>query len=99
MEKSVRQLSSRATVVILTVIGLIGSLVTIWEFWHRDQPTVGPFEDTLSKVRRERHLKVGYIPYYDITSREVGSGRVKGYLIDVTYKIASDLGLTESDIE
>ena len=55
--------------------------------------------DTLEKIRSAKKIKVGYIPYFDITFRDAGSGETKGFLVDVLLEALKDLDIQSTNIE
>lgn len=81
------------------VIVTLGLASTILTFTSLLAPKITDRPDTISRVLRDKHLKVGYIPYFDIASKEAESGRVSGFLIDLLYKVADALGIPESNIQ
>ena len=54
--------------------------------------------DTLDKILSERKLVVGYIPYDDLTHRDLESGKIRGFFPDVIEAIAADMGIKPEDI-
>jgi ABC-type amino acid transport substrate-binding protein len=55
--------------------------------------------DTLEKIRSAKKIKVGYIPYFDITFRDASSGETKGFLVDVLLEALADLNIPKANIE
>jgi polar amino acid transport system permease protein len=87
---------------IVFLIGLIANLGGLWQVFERITGRASPesaVEDTLSKIQRQKKLTVGFIPYFDISSREAKNNDVRGYLVDVLYRIAADLEIPEDSIE
>jgi len=55
-------------------------------------------DDTLSKVMSEKKLTVGYIPYDDLTHRDLESGKIVGFFPDVIEAIAKEAGIPPENI-
>jgi polar amino acid transport system substrate-binding protein len=55
--------------------------------------------DSLEKIKSDRRIKVGYISYSDITSRDSQTGQVKGFLVDVLYEALADLNIPKENVE
>lgn len=58
-----------------------------------------PQESALDRVKRDKHLVVGYIPYYDMSSLHLETGRVEGFLPEVLFRIIPKLGIEPEDVE
>lgn len=56
------------------------------------------YENTISKIESEKKIRVGFIPYYDITSIDPITGELKGFLIEFFYSIISQYGIAKEDI-
>jgi ABC-type amino acid transport substrate-binding protein len=55
--------------------------------------------DSLERIKSEKKLRVGYISYSDITSRDNQTGNIKGFLVDVLYEALGDLQIPKENIE
>lgn len=82
------------TAAIVTILFFIISMVTWIKSCSESQSI-----DTLEKIKKEKKLKVGYIPYYEITSKEAKSGKIRGFLVDVLFRLISDLKISKEDVE
>lgn len=90
-------------IIAFTLLGLLGSIASIIALFLY----LFPFKNgenhknlnTLKKIEAKRLIKVGYIPYYEITSNEAQNGQIKGFLVDVLYEVVKDLGLSMDDVE
>ena len=49
--------------------------------------------DSLERIKSEKRIRVGYISYSEITSRDNQTGQLKGFLVDVLYETLADLGI------
>jgi ABC-type amino acid transport substrate-binding protein len=54
--------------------------------------------DTLTKILSEKKLSVGYIPYDDLTKRDLKSGKIVGFFPDVIEAIAAEAGIKPENI-
>lgn len=54
---------------------------------------------TLETIKNEKRIKVGYISYFDITYRDINSGEVKGFLVDVLTEALKDLKIPKENID
>lgn len=54
--------------------------------------------DTLDKILAERKLTVGYIPYDDLTYRDLETGKISGFFPDLIEAIAAGMGIKPEDI-
>jgi len=84
--KSPRHHGRRAALLALSALSL--SLVSL--------PSVAG--DTLAKVMSEKKLTVGYIPYDDLTRRDLASGKVVGFFPDLIEAIAKEVGIKPENI-
>jgi polar amino acid transport system substrate-binding protein len=81
----------------LTVVCLIGVvLLTVLGF---NSCNNGKSSDSLERIKNDRRIKVGYISYSDITSRDSQTGQIKGFLVDVLYDALADLNIPKENIE
>lgn len=55
--------------------------------------------DSLDRIRNEKKIRVGYISYSDITSRDNQTGEIKGFLVDVLNEVLADLQIPKTNIE
>jgi len=55
--------------------------------------------DSLERVRNDKKIRVGYISYSDITSRDHQTGQIKGFLVDVLYETLADLQIPKENVE
>ena len=55
--------------------------------------------NSLKHIKMEGKIKVGYIPYYDLTSRDISSGKIRGFLVDLLIKTLAELNISEESIE
>lgn len=55
-------------------------------------------EDTLSTIISQKKLTVGYIPYDDLTHRDLASGKIVGFFPDVIEAIAKEAGIPPENI-
>lgn len=55
--------------------------------------------DSLERVRSDKKIRVGYISYSDITSRDHQTGQIKGFLVDVLYETLADLQIPKENVE
>jgi polar amino acid transport system substrate-binding protein len=55
--------------------------------------------DSLEKIKTGKKIRVGYISYSDITSRDTKTGEIKGFLVDVLYEALADLQIPKENIE
>jgi polar amino acid transport system substrate-binding protein len=96
----------RLVAVIVAAIGFVAAMVTIFDYWERHKAAKGgpsplpggQLSDTLTSVQERKRLVVGYIPYYDMTSRSAIDGRVAGFLVDVLHELAQDLSVPNEGI-
>lgn len=56
-------------------------------------------QETLSIIKNEKKIKVGYIDYFDITTKDLKSGEVKGFLVDVLVEVLKEVNISKNDIE
>lgn len=56
-------------------------------------------QDTFTKIKESKKIRVGYISYFDITYKDINSGEVKGYLVDVLLEALIDLQISKEDID
>lgn len=54
--------------------------------------------DTLSKILSEKKITVGYIPYDDLTRRDLASGKIVGFFPDLIELIAREAGIKPENI-
>lgn len=54
--------------------------------------------DTLDKVLTEKKLTVGYIPYDELTYRDLETGKISGFFPDLIEAIAAGMGIKPEDI-
>lgn len=55
--------------------------------------------DSLEKIKNDKRIRVGYISYSDITSRDNQTGQIKGFLVDVLYEALAELQIPKENIE
>lgn len=55
--------------------------------------------DSLQQIKSEKKIRVGYISYSEITSRDNQTGEIKGFLVDVLYEVLADLQIPRENIE
>lgn len=55
--------------------------------------------DSLARIKNDKKIRVGYISYSDITSRDNQTGQIKGFLVDVLYETLADLQIPRDNIE
>jgi ABC-type amino acid transport substrate-binding protein len=103
-----RWTAGRICGVIAGAIGLAAAVITILGYLEGRHgrpplppPPPGPLTDlnTLDHIKKRRRLRVGYIPYYEMSSLEARSGELRGFLIDVLKKVTTDLSISEHSIE
>ncbi len=56
-------------------------------------------QDTLAKIKETKKIRVGYISYFDITYKDINTGEVKGYLVDVLLETLKDLQIPKENVE
>lgn len=56
-------------------------------------------QDTLAKIKETKKIRVGYISYFDITYKDINTGEVKGYLVDMLYEALKDLQIPKENVE
>ena len=78
---------SRKNKIILT-LSVILLLFIVFAFAFYNLKT-----SNLIKIKEEKQLKVGYIPYYDITSKDTSNQQIKGFLVDLLKKVAENLDI------
>lgn len=54
--------------------------------------------DTFSRIMTEKKITVGYIPYDDLTRRDLASGKIIGFFPDLIEAIAADIGIKPENI-
>ena len=55
--------------------------------------------DSLERIRNDKRIRVGYISYSEITSRDNRTGQIKGFLVDVLYEVLAELQIPKENIE
>lgn len=55
--------------------------------------------DPLMRISTQQRMTVGYIPYFEFSSREAATGEMRGFLVDLAYALAEDLGLSRKQVE
>lgn len=55
-------------------------------------------DDSFARVMQSKKLTVGYIPYDDLTKRDLASGKIVGFFPDVIQAIANDAGIATENI-
>lgn len=55
--------------------------------------------DSLAKIRSQKRIRVGYIPYFDITFRDARTDTTQGFLVDVLLEVLKDLDIPKANIE
>jgi hypothetical protein len=82
------------TGVAVGAFSIIGGLIALKQYLDESHLSA---DSTLTAIKRENKLVVGYIPYYDMTSKNPTDERVSGYLVDVLYKLADDMKIPEGN--
>lgn len=55
-------------------------------------------DGTLARILSEKKLTVGYIPYDDLTKRDLNSGKIVGFFPDMIEAIAAEAGIKPENI-
>lgn len=56
-------------------------------------------EDTLTRMLSEKKVKVGYIPYDDLTHRDLSSGEITGFFPELLETMLAEVGIKPENIE
>src|SRR5688500_7265108 len=84
----------RASLVFAALLGLLLAVVLVIS-----SSSHAPTESTMDRISRTHRIKMGYIPYYEFSSREAKSGELRGFLIDLAKDFAGDLSIPFENIE
>lgn len=76
-------------IILLSIITLVGC-----NSCNTSKPS-----DSLEKIKSGKKIRVGYISYSDITSRDNQTGEIRGFLVDVLYEALADLQIPKANIE
>jgi ABC-type amino acid transport substrate-binding protein len=55
--------------------------------------------NSLEKIRSVKKIRVGYIPYFDITFRDARTGETSGFLVDVLFEALRGLEIRRENVE
>jgi len=55
--------------------------------------------DSLERVKSDKRIRVGYISYSEITSRDNQTGEIKGFLVDILYEALAELQIPKENVE
>lgn len=56
-------------------------------------------KDTLEKILQSNSIRVGWIPYLTASYRDLNTGKVDGYMVEVLEAITKDLGIPKQNIK
>ena len=55
--------------------------------------------DSFERVKSDKRIRVGYISYSEITSRDNQTGELRGFLVDVLYETLKELEIPKENVE
>ena len=80
----------------VTVLSIVACIMLILTLYTCKESTE---QDSLSRIIEGKSLKVGFIPYYDITFRNNQTGEVEGLLVEILYEITDKHKIPRKNIK
>lgn len=68
-------------------------LIALWS------SCTGESRNKLEKIDYQKSLKVGYIPYYDITFRNIENNQLEGFLVELLKEVTNRMGVPWENVE